>query len=82
MGRQHREYWLPLFSGFRMVSVFKHREDVPDEVVNAEYMAENSWFVGSPDTSWITSPKQLADSELYLLRLMIMPIILMYGKTL
>ncbi len=50
MGRQHREYWLPLFGSFRMMSVFKHREDVPDEEVSAEYMAENSWIIGSPDT--------------------------------
>jgi alkanesulfonate monooxygenase SsuD/methylene tetrahydromethanopterin reductase-like flavin-dependent oxidoreductase (luciferase family) len=50
MGRQHREYWLPLFGGLRALSVFKHDPEVPDEAVTAEYMAETSWFVGSPET--------------------------------
>ncbi|BCJ88541.1 LLM class flavin-dependent oxidoreductase [Effusibacillus dendaii] len=50
MGRQHREYWLPLFANLGAISVFKHDPNVPDEEVTAEYMAETSWLVGSPET--------------------------------
>lgn len=50
MGRQHSEYWLPLFAGLGAVSVFKHDPDVRDEDVTAEYMAETSWLIGSPET--------------------------------
>lgn len=50
MGRQHREYWLPLFKELRAVSVFKQNASMADEDVTPEYMAETSWLVGSPET--------------------------------
>jgi alkanesulfonate monooxygenase SsuD/methylene tetrahydromethanopterin reductase-like flavin-dependent oxidoreductase (luciferase family) len=50
MGRQHSEYWIPLFDGFGALSVFKHREDIETNEINVKYMAENCWFIGSPDT--------------------------------
>lgn len=50
MGRQHQEYWLPLFKELRAISVFKHDPSVADEEVTPEYMARTSWLVGSPET--------------------------------
>lgn len=50
MGRAYKEYTLPLFDSFGMISNFKHRSDVLDEEVNIEYLARNAWIVGSPDT--------------------------------
>ncbi len=50
MGRQHTEYWIPLFEGLGATSVFKHEESVDDSEVNTEYVAKYNWFVGSPDT--------------------------------
>ncbi|MFJ8248062.1 LLM class flavin-dependent oxidoreductase [Peribacillus asahii] len=50
MGRQHTEYWIPLFESFRAVSVFKHEESVDDSEINTEYVAKHNWFVGSPET--------------------------------
>jgi alkanesulfonate monooxygenase SsuD/methylene tetrahydromethanopterin reductase-like flavin-dependent oxidoreductase (luciferase family) len=50
MGRQHREYWIPLFKTLGAISVFKHDPSVSDDEVTVEYMAEHSWIVGSPET--------------------------------
>ncbi|RUQ28630.1 LLM class flavin-dependent oxidoreductase [Peribacillus cavernae] len=50
MGRQHREYYLPLFKTLRAISVFKHKESVDDNEVTPEYVAKHNWFVGSPET--------------------------------
>ncbi|MFB4162351.1 LLM class flavin-dependent oxidoreductase [Alteribacillus sp. JSM 102045] len=50
MGRQHREYWLPLFKKLGAISVFKHEESVDDNDVTTEYVAKHNWFVGSPET--------------------------------
>lgn len=50
MGRQHREYWIPLFGALGALSVFKHDDSVSDLEITAEYMAEHVWFVGSPET--------------------------------
>jgi alkanesulfonate monooxygenase SsuD/methylene tetrahydromethanopterin reductase-like flavin-dependent oxidoreductase (luciferase family) len=50
MGRQHREYWLPLFESFDYLSLFKHDMSVDDSEVDVEYVAKHNWFVGSPET--------------------------------
>ena len=50
MGRAYREYLLPLFSKFRLLSVFKHDQSVPDSDVTPEYLVEHNWLVGSPRT--------------------------------
>lgn len=50
MGRFHREYWYKLLQEIGGVGVLKHDQNVPDEEVTAEYVAEHVWFVGSPDT--------------------------------
>lgn len=50
MGRQHREYWIPLFQSLRAISVFKHEESVEESQITPEYVAKHNWFVGSPET--------------------------------
>jgi alkanesulfonate monooxygenase SsuD/methylene tetrahydromethanopterin reductase-like flavin-dependent oxidoreductase (luciferase family) len=50
LGRVYREYLLPLFKSFGMVSLFKHHPEVPDSDVTIEYMADYCWLVGSPKT--------------------------------
>ena len=50
MGRAYREYLLPLFSQFRLLSVFKHDQSVADSDVTPEYLCEHNWLVGSPST--------------------------------
>lgn len=50
MGRAYREYLLPLFSKFRLLSVFKHDQSVADSDVTPEYLVEHNWLVGSPRT--------------------------------
>lgn len=50
MARAYREYLLPLFANFRLLSVFKHDPDVADSDVTPEYLVEHNWLVGSPRT--------------------------------
>lgn len=50
MGRQHEEYWIPLFKGLRAISILAHADSVADSEINTEYCAKNSWLVGSPET--------------------------------
>lgn len=50
MGRAYREYLLPLFGSFRLLSVFKHDQSVPDSDVTPEYLVDHNWLVGSPRT--------------------------------
>ena len=42
MGRCWREFLLPIYLGLD--------PEMPDEAVDLEYLADNLWFVGSPDT--------------------------------
>ncbi len=50
LGRVYREYLLPLFKSFGMVSLYKHHPEVPDSDVTIEYLADHCWLVGSPKT--------------------------------
>ena len=50
LGRVWHDYLLPLFREFDLMKVFKHDDEVPDEAVNIEYMADHLWLIGSPDT--------------------------------
>ena len=50
MGRAYRDYLLPLFANFRLLSVFKHDQAVPDSDVTPEYLVDHNWLVGSPKT--------------------------------
>lgn len=50
MGRMMREYFLPLFGEFGLMDLFKHDTDMADSDVTPQYLAKNSWVVGSVDT--------------------------------
>src|SRR5207245_7161558 len=50
MGRQMREYFLPLLASFGFTEFLKHRPDVPDADVTPEYCARHTWLVASPAT--------------------------------
>jgi alkanesulfonate monooxygenase SsuD/methylene tetrahydromethanopterin reductase-like flavin-dependent oxidoreductase (luciferase family) len=50
MGRMYREYFLPLLGAFGYKEFLKHRPDVADSDVTAEYCGRHNWVVGSPRT--------------------------------
>jgi alkanesulfonate monooxygenase SsuD/methylene tetrahydromethanopterin reductase-like flavin-dependent oxidoreductase (luciferase family) len=50
MGRQMREYFLPLLASFGFTEYLKHDPSVPDSDVTPEYCARHNWLVGSPRT--------------------------------
>jgi alkanesulfonate monooxygenase SsuD/methylene tetrahydromethanopterin reductase-like flavin-dependent oxidoreductase (luciferase family) len=50
MGRQMREYFLPLLAAFGFTEFLKHDPGVPDGDVTPEYCAHHNWLVGAPRT--------------------------------
>ena len=52
LGRAWEEYLLPLFSNgaYPFVTYMKHDQSLQDEDVTIDYMLDNLWVVGSPDT--------------------------------
>jgi alkanesulfonate monooxygenase SsuD/methylene tetrahydromethanopterin reductase-like flavin-dependent oxidoreductase (luciferase family) len=50
MGRCWREFLLPLYLGLGLGPLLKRDPSMPDEAVDLEYVADNLWLVGSPDT--------------------------------
>ena len=52
LGRAWRDYLHPLFSfgAYPFVSFMKHDESIPDDDVTLDYMLDNLWIVGSPET--------------------------------
>jgi alkanesulfonate monooxygenase SsuD/methylene tetrahydromethanopterin reductase-like flavin-dependent oxidoreductase (luciferase family) len=50
MGRQMREYFLPLLAAFGFTEYLKHDPSVPDSDVTPEYCARHNWLMGSPKT--------------------------------
>ena len=50
MGRCWREFLLPLYLGLGLGPVLKGDSSMADEDVDLEYVADNLWLVGSPDT--------------------------------
>jgi alkanesulfonate monooxygenase SsuD/methylene tetrahydromethanopterin reductase-like flavin-dependent oxidoreductase (luciferase family) len=44
------EQYLPAFRQFQWLDHVKHDPSVPDDQVTLEYLLENLWLVGSPDT--------------------------------
>ena len=50
MGRMMREYFLPLFSTFGLLDLYKHDPSVADSEVTPDYLAEHGWLVGSVET--------------------------------
>jgi alkanesulfonate monooxygenase SsuD/methylene tetrahydromethanopterin reductase-like flavin-dependent oxidoreductase (luciferase family) len=50
MGRCWREFLLPIYLGLGLGKFLKRDPSMPDEAVDLDYLADNLWFVGSPET--------------------------------
>lgn len=50
MGHAFQEYVLPLVRSTGRVKVFKVDPEMPDDAVDVDYLIENVWIVGDPDT--------------------------------
>ena len=50
MGRCWREFLLPIYLGLGLGRFLKRDPAMPDEAVDLEYLADNLWLVGSPET--------------------------------
>jgi len=50
MGRCWREFLLPIYLGLGLGPLLKRDASMPDAAIDLEYLAENLWFVGSPET--------------------------------
>ncbi len=50
MGRCWREFLLPIYLGLGLGQFLKRDPSMPDEAVDLDYLADNLWFVGSPET--------------------------------
>ena len=50
MGRCWREFLLPIYLGLGLGPFLKIDPEMPDDAIDLEYLAENLWLVGSPDT--------------------------------
>jgi alkanesulfonate monooxygenase SsuD/methylene tetrahydromethanopterin reductase-like flavin-dependent oxidoreductase (luciferase family) len=50
MGRCWSEFLLPLYRRLGLASLLKRDPAMPDEAIDLEYLADNVWLAGSPDT--------------------------------
>jgi alkanesulfonate monooxygenase SsuD/methylene tetrahydromethanopterin reductase-like flavin-dependent oxidoreductase (luciferase family) len=50
MGRCWREFLLPIYLGLGLGPFLKRDPSMPDEAIDLEYLADNLWLVGSPET--------------------------------
>ena len=50
MGRCWREFLLPIYVGLGLGPLLKRDPSMPDEAIDLEYLADNLWLVGSPET--------------------------------
>jgi alkanesulfonate monooxygenase SsuD/methylene tetrahydromethanopterin reductase-like flavin-dependent oxidoreductase (luciferase family) len=50
MGRRWREFLLPIYLGLGLGWFLKRDPSMTDEAVDLAYLADNLWFVGSPQT--------------------------------
>ena len=50
MGRDYGDYFLPLLSLTRGLGGMKMEESMPDSDITLEYLCDNVWLVGSPET--------------------------------
>ena len=50
MGRCWREFLLPIYPGLGLGRFLKRDPSMPDEAFDLDYLADNLWFVGSPET--------------------------------
>ena len=49
IGRDFRQYFIPLMAYMKTLSLFKGEREMPDEAVTPEYLVDNVWIVGSVD---------------------------------
>ena len=49
IGRDFRQYFIPLMRYMNALSLYKTDEGIPDEAITPEYLVDNVWIVGSPD---------------------------------
>lgn len=49
-GDAFRRFLLPVYTAAKQLTSFKQDPDMPDSDLTVEYMADNTWLVGSPDT--------------------------------
>jgi alkanesulfonate monooxygenase SsuD/methylene tetrahydromethanopterin reductase-like flavin-dependent oxidoreductase (luciferase family) len=50
MGRCWHEFLLPLYLGLGLGPLLKRDPSTPDDAIDLDYVADNLWLVGSPDT--------------------------------
>ena len=50
MGRCWREFLLPIYLGLGLGSYLKRDPSMPDDAIDLDYVADNLWLVGSPQT--------------------------------
>ncbi len=50
IGRDFRDYFLPLMGQGRMYGIMKSDPEMPDSEVTPEFLCDNIWVVGSPET--------------------------------
>jgi alkanesulfonate monooxygenase SsuD/methylene tetrahydromethanopterin reductase-like flavin-dependent oxidoreductase (luciferase family) len=50
MGRCWREFLLPIYSASALGKILKTDPEMPDDAIDLDYLADNLWLVGSPDT--------------------------------
>jgi alkanesulfonate monooxygenase SsuD/methylene tetrahydromethanopterin reductase-like flavin-dependent oxidoreductase (luciferase family) len=50
IGRDYRDYFLPLLSLVRGLGGLKVEESTPDSSITLDYLCDNVWLVGSPET--------------------------------
>jgi alkanesulfonate monooxygenase SsuD/methylene tetrahydromethanopterin reductase-like flavin-dependent oxidoreductase (luciferase family) len=50
LGRDYRDYFLPLLKKIRGFELLKVDPAMPDSDVTLNYLLDNIWIVGSPDT--------------------------------
>ncbi len=50
MATTHTDYFFPIVGSFGMKKLWKNDPAMPDEAITTQYLLDNRWFVGSPDT--------------------------------
>src|SRR5438552_4353844 len=50
IGRDYRDYFLPLLGLSRGLGGLKMEESMPDSAITLDYLCDNVWIVGSPET--------------------------------
>jgi alkanesulfonate monooxygenase SsuD/methylene tetrahydromethanopterin reductase-like flavin-dependent oxidoreductase (luciferase family) len=50
MGRCWREFLLPLYLALGLGPLLKRDPSIPDDAIDLDYVADNLWLVGSPET--------------------------------